>query len=169
MMKNDSVSYKRLVIDDSYQTVSEWLADKNEEVHNLLLDAALKESAKKCDWIDSLDDWEVIEHRRKSFLEAPKCLLRRKKWPFDTHEINISEFWDPSFFNYQQSTPTIIMNDNPIYDEEINNVNYVTGKAKSTSRLENITKTIELSSLNSSAKFARNEIEDTFIYKNRNH
>lgn len=165
MVKNDSVSYKRLVIDDSYQTVSEWLADKNEDIHNLLLGAALKESAKKCDWIDSLDDWEVIEHRKKSFLEAPKCLLRRKKWPFDTHTLDISEYWDPSFFNYHQTSPTIIMNNNPIYDEEVDRVNYVTGKAKSTSRLENITKSIDLSSLNSNTKFAKNEIEDTFTYK----
>lgn len=165
MVKNDSVSYKRLVMDGSYQTVSEWLADKNEEIHNLLLDAALKESAKKCDWIESIDDWEVIEHRKKSFLEAPKCLLRRKKWPFDTHTIDISEYWDPSFFYYHQASPTIIMNDNPIYDEEVSSVNYVTGKAKSSSRLENVTKSIELSSLDSDAKFARKEIEDTFTYK----
>lgn len=165
MVKNDSVSYKRLVIDGSYQTVSEWLADKNEEVHNLLLDAALKEFAKKYDWIESLEDWEVIEHRKKSFLDVPNCLLRRKKWPFDTHTIDISEYWDPSFFYYQQTSPTIIMNDNPVYDEEVSNVNYVTGMAKSTSRLENVTTPIELSSLNSCAKFARKEIEDTFTHK----
>lgn len=165
MKKNDGVSYKRLVLDDSYQTVSEWLADKNEDVHNLLLDAALKESARKCSWIESLDDWEIIEHRRKSFLEVPKCLLRRKKWPFDTHMIDISEFWDPSFFNYTNYNPSMTINDNTVYDEEVDSINYVTGIAKSMSRLEGTVREITLSSLNKGTKINKKDIEDTFTYK----
>lgn len=164
-VNSDGVTYKRLVMDDSYQTVEEWLADKNENAHVMLLQAALEKAAESASWIDSLDDWEVIEHRHKSFLDAPRCTLRRKKWPFDTHDVDVSRWWDTSFFTYQKNVPLVSVNSHSVRDDEVHDINYVSGKAKSTSRLESITSEISLSSVSSDTKMMRTDIQDTFTHK----
>lgn len=151
-INNNINNYNNLLYNSRPVKFNEFINNQYNKIHNeLYLDALNKflsdEKILKSEQfviyngdLDSImNNTKIIEIKNSEYWQPSSILVISKKYPFYQKKYDLSEYWN----NFQDKSnikiSDIRMTKDDIKDPEIVFLNYVSGKAKIESRLNNIT------------------------------
>lgn len=169
------IKYNDMISANGFTKVDDWLNQSNEKIHKYLLYNAIWNliNDKKGDLnidINQLENIDIIERRKKSYLESPICTFKNKKYPFTEIKIDMKKYWNNEYLKDINDYSVTNYNNYENKDDAIVSVNYVNGTAKLRSRLDNVDRVVSFDKINKDSQISLDDmsIRDTFTYKSMN-
>lgn len=171
-MRISDIRYDKHLSNAGFSSVNDVITDKNEKKHEVLLDAALDKlwKSEEYDWTEiySQDDLDIIEHRNQSYKKAPVCIFRTKRFPYKQWKVDMSKWWSNAYITHYDDMSTINFANYEDKDNMIVSANYVNGKVRTESDINDTYQYISFDRVNGEAPIDANKFYKTDTITNIN-
>lgn len=183
-MKNDIdiKRYDRLIYKSSLSDVNQYVNEKLDKVHNELFMSALEKAFNimKMTYMDEicedfglsnasditleefLKEYKMKEIRDDEYFKPSKVIFKRKRFPYDKYEIDLSQTWDGfQYTTIQKSSKDKLTDLDNINGLRVVYIDYVNGRSKLIDKMTGNAYWIDNSYLDGDV-----ELDDTFTLDN---